>query len=150
MVGLGLTLANALAFALLLWQGDRQDRIAAALLAVIVVGEAPLATIEIGTWPVAVAGLNLLLFLGLWRASEQSDRWWIFLAGAIQLLIVCTHLMPLMSADYLKWTLATVRLGLWSVISILMFGGAWEARADRRFRLEGLRHGDQTHIQPGL
>ncbi|MNN97095.1 hypothetical protein D3C81_2161920 [compost metagenome] len=64
----------------------------------------------------------------------RSTRWWLVLAAALQLLVVCTHLLPFLSSQLTAWTGVTVRLALWALISLTIFGGAWEAMADRRFR----------------
>ena len=134
MIGYVLWSFNIVGLALLAWRGARVDRYAAAILATYILVEPLVLPVQVSTWKVGLAGLNLALFIGLWRLSVRSTRWWLVLAAALQLLVVCTHLLPFLSSQLTAWTGVTVRLALWALISLTIFGGAWEAMADRRFR----------------
>ncbi|MNS14765.1 hypothetical protein D3C72_463890 [compost metagenome] len=143
MIGCALWSLNIAGVALLAWKGARVERYAAALLATYILVEPLVLPFHLSTWKMGLAGLNLALFIGLWRLSAHSTRWWLVLAAALQLLIVCTHLLPFLSSQLTAWTGVTVRLALWTLISLTIFGGVWEAMADRRFReiADGRRHG---------
>lgn len=134
MIGYVLWSFNIAGLALLVWRGAHVERYAAALLATYILVEPLVLPVQLSTWKVGLAGLNLALFIGLWRLSVRSTRWWLVLAAALQLLVVCTHLLPFLSSQLTAWTGVTVRLALWGLISLTIFGGAWEAMADRRFR----------------
>jgi hypothetical protein len=143
LIGYALWSLNIAGVALLAWKGARVERYAAALLATYILVEPLVLPFQLSTWKMGLAGLNLALFIGLWRLSAHSTRWWLVLAAALQLLIVCTHLLPFLSSQLTAWTGVTVRLALWTLISLTIFGGVWEAMADRRFRemADGRRHG---------
>ncbi|MFK0299602.1 hypothetical protein ACIQTU_10325 [Brevundimonas sp. NPDC090276] len=134
MIGYALWSLNIAGLALLAWKGARVERYAAALLATYILVEPLVLPFQMSTWKMGLAGLNLLLLIGLWRLSARSTRWWLVLAAALQLLIVCTHLLPFLSSQLTAWTGVTVRLALWTLISLTIFGGVWEAMADRRLR----------------
>lgn len=134
LIGYVLWSLNCAGLALLVWKGARVERYAAALLATYILVEPMVLSLQLSTWKVGLAGLNLALFIGLWRLSARSTRWWLVIAAALQFLIVCTHLLPFLSSQLTAWTGVTVRLTLWTLISLMIFGGAGEAMADRRFR----------------
>jgi len=134
LIGYFLWSLNLAGLALLVWKGARVERYAAAMIAAYILLEPWLQPLQLSSWRVGLAGLNLALFVGLWRLSVRSTRWWLVLAAALQLLIVCTHLLPFLSSDLTIWTGVAVRLTLWTLISLTIFGGVWEAMADRRFR----------------
>jgi hypothetical protein len=67
---------NLTAFALMVWRGAWAERAAAALLLACIVVEGFAQTIMLNDWRIGVAGVNLVLFLGLWALSERADRWW--------------------------------------------------------------------------
>ncbi|MGH7018665.1 MAG: hypothetical protein ACREEY_02225 [Brevundimonas sp.] len=134
MIGYALWSLNIAGLALLTWKGARVERYAAALLATYILVEPLVLPFQISTWKMGLAGLNLVLFFGLWRLSARSTRWWLVVAAALQLLIVCTHFLPFLSSQLTAWTGVTVRPALWTLISLTIFGGVWEAMADRRFR----------------
>jgi hypothetical protein len=143
LIGYLLWSLNLTGLALLIWKGERVERYAAAMIAAYIFLEPWLQPLQLLSWRVGLAGLNLALFVGLCRLSARSTRWWLVLAAALQLLIVCTHLLPFLSSDLTIWTGVAVRLALWTLISLTIFGGVWEAMADRRFRemADGRRHG---------
>mgnify|MGYP001584608443 CR=1 FL=1 len=143
MIGYLLWSLNLTGLALLVWKGERVERYAAAMIAAYIFLEPWLQPFQLSSWRVGLAGLNLALFVGLCRLSARSTRWWLVLAAALQLLIVCTHLLPFLSSDLTIWTGVAVRLTLWTLISLTILGGVWEAMADRRFKemADGRRHG---------
>jgi hypothetical protein len=140
--------------ALLVWKGARVERYAAAMLATYILVEPMVLALQLSTWKIGLAGLNLALFIGLWRLCARATRWWLVVAAALQLLVVCTHLLPFLSSELTAWTGVTVRLALWTLISLVIFGGAWEAVADRRFKemADGRGNGanDRAGRDPGL
>lgn len=101
----------------------------------------PLAySLRIGGWRVGLGLVNIALLIGLVWLAERWDRWWLVFVAAIQLLICLTFIMPLMTDDFSVRTGIAIRLGLWGFISLLLFAGAWEASAARRFALGGATH----------
>jgi len=146
LIGYALWSLNIAGLLLMAWKGARVERCAAALLATYILIEPLVLPLQLSTWKIGLAGLNLALFAGLWRLSVRSTRWWLVLATALQLLVVCTHFLPFLSSQLTAWTGVTVRLTLWTLISLTIFGGAWEAMADRRFReaTDGREH-DANH-----
>lgn len=148
MIGYLLWSLNLAGLALLVWKGARVERCAAAMIAAYVLLEPWLQPLQLSSWRVGLAGLNLALFVGLWRLSASSTRWWLVLAAALQLLIVCTHLLPFLSSELTIWTGVAVRLTLWTLISLTILGGVWEAMADRRFREVARGRGDEPYSRP--
>jgi hypothetical protein len=130
-----LLLLNLIAVGLLLWQGDVEDRLGVGLIVLATLSEILTARVLIGTWPVGLVATNVVLFLGLWWLCERYDRWWLFGVASVELIILVTHFIPLFASDLSFWTLTTVRLVLWSVVSLILFIGALEARAARQYRL---------------
>lgn len=150
MIGYVLWSLNCAGLALLAWKGARVERYAAALLTTYILVEPMVLSLQLSTWKVGLAGLNLALFIGLWLLSARSTRWWLVIAAALQLLVVCTHLLPFLSSQLTAWTGVTVRLTLWTLISLTIFGGAWEAMADRRFREAADGRGTSANHRAGL
>lgn len=150
MIGYVLWSLNIAGLALLAWRGARVERYAAALLATYILVEPLVLPLHLSTWKIGLAGLNLALFMGLWRLSARSTRWWLVVAASLQLLVVCTHLLPFLSSQLTAWTGVTVRLTLWTLISFTIFGGVWEAMADRRFRemADGWGNGANHRVGP--
>lgn len=144
MIGYLLWSLNLAGLVLLVCKGARVERCAAAMIAGYLLLEPWVQPLQLSSWRAGLAGLNLALFVGLWSLSARSTRWWLVLAAALQLLIVCTHLLPFLSMDLTIWTGVAVRLTLWTFISLTIFLGAWEAVADRRFRKSFDGRGDQS------
>ena len=134
---LALLATNLVALGLLFWRGRGVERIASPIFLVAIFIEPILHPLQIGTWRVGSLLANLGLFLALWKLSERADRWWLVVAAAIQLVILITNLMPLMTGDFTTHTGVAIRSGLWVGISFTLFAGAWEARAAKRFEREG-------------
>lgn len=133
--------ANVIALGLFLWRGQWPERIGAGLIAAAVVAEHFAQGLVVGTWRLGLLLVNLGLFSGLVYLSERWDRWWTVLAGAFQLVLVLTFLMPVMTSEFSNHTGVAIRLCLWAVISLILLAGAWEAQAARRFALEGASNG---------
>lgn len=131
--------ANLIALGLMAWRGEWPERVAASILVVAIFVEPLLHPIQLGTWRLGSLVVNLVLFLVLWTLSEKADRWWLVVATAIQLIILITNLMPLMSGDFTTHTGVAIRSGLWVGISLTLFAAVWEAGAAKRFEREG-RH----------
>lgn len=131
--------ANLVALGLLFWRGGRTERFTALIILAAIFAEPFLHPVQVGTWRMGSLLVNLCLFLALWTACERSDRWWLVVASAIQLVILITHLMPLMTSDFTTHTGVAIRSGLWAGISLTLFAGVWETWAAKRFEREG-RH----------
>lgn len=144
---LTLLAANLVALGLMLWRGAWPERIAAPVFAVAIFIEPFLYPIQIGTWRLGSGILNLCLFLVLWVLTEKANRWWLVLAAAIQLIILFTNLMPLMTRDFTTHTGVAIRSGLWVGISITLFASVWEAAAARRFAQEGIPDGPRKSLR---
>lgn len=142
MFGLVLIASNTVACALLLWQGEKVEWKAVAMIVAATVCEALLGRWLIGTWSIGLAMTNLALFLGLWWLTERHDRWWTFLAASVQLVILASHLVPLISSGFRRWTLMTIQAGLWTTVSILLFLGVVEAWLARQYQASENSHDD--------
>lgn len=140
MIGLILFVANLAAFALLIWRGGWAERLGVALLLIVIISEPLLVGVQIGYWRVGLLGVNLALFFGLWALSERFDRWWLVLVAGFQLIIVVSHLVPLVNDRLYTVALIGIRMGVWALISITLFIGAWEAWAADRLAREGCNH----------
>lgn len=139
MSGIATTLLvlNAMGLGLMLWRGGWPERIAAMLLIAAVLVEPLVIGVTYGTWRIGIASLNLALLIGLGVLAFRAHRWWLIPAVGIQLVIVLTHLLPLLTYSLGTWTGATMRLALWATLSLLFFAAAWEGWAAKRFAQEG-------------
>ncbi|QBX38118.1 hypothetical protein E4M02_05860 [Brevundimonas sp. S30B] len=126
--------ANLIALGLLLWRGERFDRIAAAAVAGFIVMEPLIFGLQIHTWRVGISLANTLLFVALWQVAERHARWWLIFAAAIQLLAAVSTLVPLLPSEFTTHTGIVVRGALWTLTSILLFLALVEIDFDRRFR----------------
>ena len=126
-----LYLVTFVGLAVLMKFGSRPERIAVALILLTLLAEPFAQGITLNTWRIGTGGLNLLLLAGLWIMAEKWDRWWLVLASSLQLIVVLTHLMPVMESGFGVNTGVTIRLIMWALIVVSMFVGAWEAAADR-------------------
>lgn len=136
MLNLIVLTANVIALALMGLRGGRPERIAAILITATILSEPLVVGVQFGTWRVGILAVNAMLLLGLWILTELSDRWWLILATAFQLLLVLSALMPLVAGTFAINTGVAVRLALWIAISGVLFLGVWEASAARRFARE--------------
>lgn len=135
-----LLIANAVAFPLLWWLGNRWERLA---VVVMVLGQVASHALVDVTWRGMRSGVfsvDLLCFLLLWALAERAGRWWLVAATGFQLVGVLAHLAPFFAQERLAWALITLLWIVWILISTACFFGVWEAWADRRFAREG-RHG---------
>lgn len=137
MLSLTLLAANLVALALILRSGDVWERIAAVLLIAAIFATPLVQDIHLGNSRVAVAAVDVALFLGLWFLSERADRWWLTAAAGFQLISVGTFMIPWIMPDtFLVWTGVTIRLLAWGLVSITLILGAWESWAARGFAQE--------------
>lgn len=136
MLNLIVLAANVIALVLMGLRGGRPERIAAVLITATVLSEPFAQHVLFGTWRVGILGVNALLLCGLWILAEVSNRWWLILATALQLLLVLSALMPLMATSFAVDTGVAVRLAIWIGISAVLFLSVWEAEAARRFARE--------------
>jgi len=73
----------------------------------------------------------VVAFFAMWILAERGDRWLLIALAGCQLLTALTCLTP----DPFVGSSVAVRRALWLLISVILFVGAWEGRADRRYRL---------------
>lgn len=132
--------ANATAFAGIIRWGRGWERVAVGALMVSILADPFLAPLSIGTWRAGVAIPNAVLLAALWASAHRSDRWWLIAASSLQLVIVATHLLPVLTSVHLVWSGFMLRRSLYVIMSLVFLAGAWEALADRRLR-RGTQHG---------
>lgn len=128
--------ANLLAFGLMWRAGEAPERWGVALVLCSFVLVMLAQDVRIGSWKVGVGGVNLLLFLALWFLAERWARWWLIALSGFQLIILLTHLLPLINQANLLNTGVIARKLVWVGVSIVFFFAAWEGGAAKRFRLE--------------
>ena len=142
LLNLVVLLANVAALLLLVSKGDAPERWAAGFVFLTIVSEIFVDDVRIGTWALGITLVNTGLLVALWVLANRSNRWWLIGASAVQLLIVVSALMPILSGGFLVHTGIAIRLGLWCLISLILFFGVWEACAARRFIRES-----STYVQ---
>ena len=129
--------ANLVALALIFRTGDVWERLAVILVTAAIFVTPLVEHFHLGNARVAVAAVDVILFLGLWFLAERAERWWLTAAAGFQLISVGTFAIPWIIPDtFLVWTGVTIRLLAWGLISITLFVGAWESWAARRFARE--------------
>ena len=129
---------NLLGLGLVARNGDGWDRLGAAAILAGILIEPFVDNVHLGTWRVGVASLNLTLFGAYWFISARTDRWWLVILAAVQLLAIVTHAMPLIAPmAYGQNTGVQARQALWGLVTLLLFAAAWECWAARKFALEG-------------
>lgn len=139
------------ALALLFWQGERPERICVALTVVALLVTPFVDHVETAhvRWLVAVVDAGL--FGAYATLSLRYHRYWLIPLAGYQLIIVVTHIVPVLRSDYLVWTAVTVRLMVWVAMMFTVIFGAWEARQIRKHRLkEVLHHGEPAHDHRSL
>ena len=125
---------NLLAFGLMAWRGAWPERAAAALILVCILVEGVAQTVMLNNWRIGVAGVNLVLFLGLWLLCERANRWWLVFVAGFQFIALLTHVLPLITDQNSVLTGVLARRGVWIAISLTLFLAPWEAWADRKYR----------------
>lgn len=133
-----IALANAAALVLLVSKGDAPERWAAGFVLLTILSEIFVDDFTLGTWRIGIALVNAGLLVVFWTLANRANRWWLIAASAVQLLIVISALMPILSGGFLIHTGIAIRLGLWSLVSLILFFGVWEACAARRFVRENV------------
>lgn len=127
---------NLVGLTLIVRNGGRWDRAAAAVVLAGILVEPFIDHVTVGTWRAGVAMLNLTLLLTYWLISMQTNRWWLVLLCSVQLMALVTHVFPLLSDDHFTRSGVQFRQGAWLLITLLLFAAAWEAWAARRFSRE--------------
>lgn len=131
---IGLTLTAVIA----LWRfGAWEERVVGAMVLALLGLVHIVEPLQIGVWRAGVAGLELCFLIAVGWLLYLRDRWWLTALAGFQLISVLTHVTALVAPHHSIWTAVTVRLGVWILICITFFAGAWEAWADRRFAQEG-------------
>ncbi len=140
-------IANVAAVLLLLRHGEWPERVAVGLVVFSWVGARLLAPLEIDNWRLGAAIVDTIILIAFWVMALRAHRWWLLPATGFQNIAFITYLVPWIvqgeAGRYFVWTGVTIRMGVWLVISIILFAGAWEAWAARRFRLEEASNGNQ-------
>ncbi|CAN5439027.1 hypothetical protein BH10PSE1_BH10PSE1_21530 [soil metagenome] len=137
---------NALGFVALLRWGDWAERIAVAVIVVYIAISPFSALLLAGPWRLGTALSDAALLFALIVLTDRWGRWWLVLAAAAQVGVVVTHIVPLLVSGDPARASYTLRMIFWLVISLTFFIGAWEAWADRKYRLEETHHGE-SHNQ---
>lgn len=131
---IGVTLLGVLA----LWRfGDWVERLVGTVVIALLVLVQLVEPFQINNWRAGVAGLELAFLIVVWTLVYHRDRWWLTALTGFQLISVLTHVTTLLAPHHFVWTAVTIRLGVWLLICVTFFAGAWEAWADRRFAREG-------------
>ncbi|RZI98648.1 MAG: hypothetical protein EON90_12660 [Brevundimonas sp.] len=136
LLNLVILFANLAALVLLVSKGDASERWAAGFILLTIVSEIFVDGLTIGTWRLGIALVNAGLLAAFWILATRADRWWLIFASAVQLLIVISALMPILSGGFMVHTGIAIRLGLWTLVSLILFFGVWEACAARRLSKE--------------
>lgn len=138
--------ANLIALALLLRYGGTEDRLGAVVFAGALIITPFVDHVLWGSWKAGAAGVDVLMLIGFWILAERYDRWWLVMAAGFQLIAVITFVIPwFQPGAYFVWTGVTLRIGVWLLLSITLFIGAWEAWAAQRFAREATN--DPTNIR---
>jgi hypothetical protein len=141
---IGVTLLGVFA----LWRfGAWEERLVGAMVVALLGLVHVVEPFQIGTWRAGVAALELTFLIAVWTLVYRRDRWWLTALTGFQLISVLTHVTTLLAPHHFVWTAVTVRLGVWLLICVTFFAGAWEAWADRRFAREGQNH-EPLQTQP--
>jgi hypothetical protein len=136
---------NGLAFIAMLRWGAWPERIAAVLTMAYIVVSIFANPLDFGDLQVGIALTDVAYLIGLIVLMERWGRWWLVVAASAQLGVIVTHVLPFMAPGDSVMASYALRMGFWVVISLTFFIGAWEAWADRRYRLEETHHGESHH-----
>lgn len=141
---IGVTLLGVFA----LWRfGAWEERLVGGVVVALLVLVHLVEPFQIGNWRAGVAGLEVAFLIVAWTLVYHRDRWWLTALTGFQLISVLTHVTTLLAPHHFVWTAITVRLGVWLLICVTFFAGAWEAWADRRYAREGHIH-EPFHPRP--
>lgn len=147
MLALCLLASNVIATALLIWRGTDRERAIVGLIALYVLANPLIYTWTIGgTFRAGTFLSELVLLFALWWCAERVDRWWLILAAGTQLIVVASHLIPLVVSGIYVWTGVSIRLAAWTVISGALLGGAWETWAIQKLASKGDRHAESLGV----
>lgn len=131
----GILLAFSIgALALLFWQGQGPERLCVALIVAGILLTPVVDPVQAGNVRWVLALLDASLLAAFTIISLRNDRYWLIPLAGYQGIVVITHIVPLLRADFLVWTAITVRLMVWVAMMGTLVFGAYEARAIRVFR----------------
>ena len=138
--------ANVVGLALILWRGEWIDRAATLALMAVVVLTGVLQLLNVPGLMGWIAGLDVALFFTLWALAERGERWWIVALTGFQFIAVVAYVAPFFAWERLHWAVVTVNWAVWTLDSLCVFVGVWEASFARRFAREqrdgaGMDHG---------
>lgn len=119
---------SVLSIGLQLWKGRNPERIAAfAFLTAMLV--TPLVDgFQIGGLRWGVSLVSISLFGALLWLSLKADRWWLIAAAGMQLLVIATYPVALLTPDGQIWATVTFRIVVWVGLMLLALFGVWESR----------------------
>lgn len=111
-----------------LWKGRNPERIAAlAFLTAMLV--TPLVDgFQIGGLRWGVSLVSISLFGALFWLSLKTDRWWLLAAAGMQLLVIATYPVALLTPDGQIWATVTFRIVIWVELMLIGLFGVWESR----------------------
>jgi hypothetical protein len=136
MAALLLLILTIAGLACLAWKGDRPERVAALCVLAYLAAVPLLEPLKVLNWRAGVALAELGLFIAFWTLAERSRRWWLTAAGGFQIISLASFALPWIFGGLFTWTGVMLRNAVWVLILFTLFAGAWEAAADRRYRLE--------------
>lgn len=120
---------SVLSIGLQLWKGRNPERFAAlAFLTAMLV--TPLVDgFQIGGLRWGVSLVSVSLFSALLWLSLKADRWWLLAAAGMQLLVIATYPVALLTPDGQIWATVTFRIVIWVELMLIGLFGVWESRA---------------------
>lgn len=131
-------LSNFVAGILLFYFGTKEERAVVVVAVAYVLLPPVIYGFAVGAFRYGVFILEIALLIAFVYAALKIDRWWLIVAAGAQLLTCMTHIAALHDSLIYTWSAVTVRLGLWALVSIILFLGAWETWAHRAFSSKGV------------
>lgn len=137
-----LLMLGVFALLLLLLVGDWGERSASAIYLAALAATPMVDHLNIQNWRYGVAGIEVMVLVGIWILAEIRDRWWLTAAAGFQLIAVLTFLIPWLMPPgvYFVWTEVTIRYAVWVLLVLTFLVGAWESLAAKRFAMEATSH----------
>ncbi|WP_207931610.1 hypothetical protein [Brevundimonas goettingensis] len=123
---------TVLVLAGLLWFGQREDRLGAAVFVSAILAPPLLEPLVIGNirWGLGLMSIGLLA--SLIALVVVSRRWWIIAAAGFQVAATSSYAIALAQPDLLIWTGVSLRLVLWMLQMVACGFGIAEALSARR------------------
>lgn len=123
---------TVLVLAGLLWFGQREDRLGAAVFVTAILAPPVLEPLVIGNvrWGLGLMSIGLLT--SLIALVMVSRRWWIIAAAGFQLAATSSYAIAIAQPELLIWTGVSLRLVLWMLQMVACGFGIAEAVSARR------------------